>query len=146
MRILLPLLAVFVLPACIELDEELVQDGPTTNNDGIGQPGPSRPDGPDDTGTPPVTADASVDPATGSTCDTLLVAISTDDAQSVSEVTFFGPSDIDVLTFAVRPGELLVTVTIPEGGATGANDILLALQGGDAVFLEDAFTVDGDGC
>lgn len=138
-------LFVLALPACIELDEELVTRGSDDGGDGVPQQGPSRP-GRDvvDTGSP--ASDATLEPSEGARCDTLLVAIQPDAPVDVEDVRFFGPSDVEVLTFDVRNGAVLVTVHLPEQGTEGANDVLLELAGGDALFLADGFLVDGDVC
>lgn len=149
MRLVGTAFLLLALPACIELDEELFVD-PDVPEDTGGAPtdGPERPDRPDtpDDEPTPAPADTTLTPDRAERCDILLVSITTEAADDVEDVHFFGPSDLEVLTFDVRPDELLVTVQVPDTGELGANDLLLELADGDTVFVEDVFEIDGDAC
>lgn len=138
-------LFLLALPACIELDEELITQTPADTSDGVPQEGPSRPDREEqeDTGLP---VDTVVSPSSAALCDTLLVSVVAETAGEIEDIRFFGPSDIEVLTFDVRNDEVLVTITTDGSGDEGLNDLLLEIEGGDALFLEDAFEVSGSEC
>jgi hypothetical protein len=145
MRMLTVAALFLALPACIEFDEELVfdDDEPTPVDTGDR---PDRPTRPDAEPPPTPTTDVTVSPSSGALCDVLLVSVAHPDDLAIVEVAFFGPSDVEVLAVDERPAELLVTVQIPSDGALGVNDVLLETDAGETFVVEDAFTVDVDGC
>lgn len=141
-------LIVLALPACIELDEELVvdTDPPTTTPDeDDGRPDPQRPD-PTDPPTPdgPV-AGFAVTPDRAARCAVELLSLTADEPLDVEDVLFEGPSSIEVLTLDVREDEVLLTIAVDEGSLAGQNDIVLAFPDGDVV-VPDAFRISGSAC
>jgi hypothetical protein len=166
-RLALPAFVILSLGGCIIYDEDVVyrnwdtaasfDDPPSTR--------PVRP-GRGDDADPTDAPDATTDDAVASTSlvgiyppgapagETIILSIvRTDDpgseAYDLRELTglgFFGPSDLEVLVVQARTeAESLMTVEIAPGSRLGSNDLLLEFSNGDALFIEDAFTVHAAG-
>lgn len=153
-RLALPALVIASLAGCIIYDEDVVY----RDEEAIVDDGPSRPDRPvedttdaADPSDPAPSADPiGVFPSGAAAGETIILSIvRTDepgaadwDLRGLSGLGFFGPSEIEVLVVQGRnEAESLMTVRIPANSPTGSNDLLLEFENGDALFLEDAFTV-----
>lgn len=154
-RLLLPLAVFGAVSGCIIYEERLVYE----DEEGLeGSPGTGgeRPDhqDPTDTDTQPEETDPSLvcQPSGAAVGDTIIISILVNvdvdvdiDLLDVTSVTFYGPSDIDVLVTQIRNDEeVLVTIDIPDDAAPGSNDLLVEMGDGNAVYIEDAFEVVTD--
>ncbi len=122
------------LPACIELDEELVPAEPT--------PDPSD----EPVGSDPQPDGLAIDPDTAPRCSVLLLVIGTPRATDVVDVRVVGPAELPVLTFTTRAEQVLATVQIPDDAPEARYDVLLDLADGDRLVEERGFEVAGDAC
>jgi hypothetical protein len=67
------------------------------------------------------------------------------DLSTVTDVTFYGQSGLQVLATDTRSSnEFLMTIAVPAGAALGDNDMLVTLADGTAAYVKVAFTVVSD--
>lgn len=143
-------LAFFLLPtlgACIVYDESCPDD---RGGRGQGEDDTSGDDhGGEDTAAPDPDEDSdgealgmSLDPSSGLPGEELISSLTATQAfdwARVEQLRFFGP--VRPCAFQARPDELLITLVVEEEAEAGPVDLLLELDDGGAVWLEDAFTV-----
>lgn len=119
-------------PAVDDRPDDRPDDGTTTTDEGDATPA-----------IPPV----SIVPGAAVAGDTTIVSVVVNegfdiDLLDVTNVSFFGPSDVGVLASWNRTaGELILTIKVPLDAAAGDNDLLLQYDDGTAVYAEDVLSV-----
>jgi hypothetical protein len=132
-----------LLTACVafdeklEYEEEIIYEDPDRRPESTPDPDPEQEQGVE-------VPEVVLEPSEGQSGDVFIVSLSFDgstDAE-VDELTFFGTTDVEVLAWSDwGENELAVTLSIPSGAKSGAQDLLVELSDGDAWFIEDALTV-----
>ncbi|MCK6502601.1 hypothetical protein L6R53_04270 [Myxococcota bacterium] len=135
----LPLLAFSLLPA---LGACVIHDNDCPGDDFWADDDSGRPD-PDDTGAPEEPkARLWLDPDAGAPGEDLIAGLQSDqpfDWSTVAAVEFFGP--ITPCTMQARQDELLITLAVDDDAPAGPVDLLVELDDGTAIWVDDAFLV-----
>jgi len=167
-RLIVPALVVMAMTGCIIYEEDVIyeeqgelSDDRDPNDDDVNadpgdvgddDPEPDDPDVKDDPepiGPPAVL----LYPSGGEVGSTIIVSVVVNvdadidmDLTAIQDITFYGPSDIDIVTAQSRNAdEHLLVLQINSAAATGDNDLLVEFEDGSAVFVHGAFEVLAEG-
>jgi hypothetical protein len=126
------------LTGCIVYDEELNYDDAVERNDE--RPSSSQQNEPEAIGT-----DLLLSPNVGAPGDLALVSLiaeDTTDLGDVTEITFYGDSELEIIAEQDRgSSEIILAIEIANKAAVGLNHVLVEFSNGDEIFLSDAFEV-----
>ena len=131
-RLLFLALSYSLLTGCIVYDEQLIQDDGTPLGETDRDPLPGE--------------DSLIllTPDNGQPGDTMIVFVDATQPElvDIEDAEFFGPSDLVILATASNgPEEFVLTIEVPDGAASGPNDLRLETRTGDTIWVNTAFEV-----